>query len=92
MRVFLHCILFTRVRCWPIKYSLMTLYTNNQVKKQQKKIEMILQAKIIPYVFIDIASSEDDKYRMRELCGESVLPPRFVKDGQYLGVSGAGGR
>ena len=58
-----------------------------QVKKQQQKITQVLDAKLVAYVVIDVASSEDDKLRMRELMNdETALPPQIFKGDTHLGV------
>lgn len=58
------------------------------MKKQQQKIEMILDSKKIDYEKIDISSSEKLKNEMREIMGDPRgLPPRLAKGDQYLGVS-----
>jgi hypothetical protein len=59
-----------------------------QIKKQQQKIEMILDSKKIPYDKRDVAASEEDKKKMRELSGnQTALPPQLVNGEQYCGVS-----
>ena len=60
----------------------------SQVKKQQQKITQVLDAKLVAYVIIDVAASEDDKLRMRELMNdETALPPQIFKGDTHLGVS-----
>ena len=57
------------------------------MKKQQQKITQVLDAKLVAYVVIDVASSEDDKLRMRELMNdETALPPQIFKGDTHLGV------
>ena len=59
----------------------------SQVKKQQQKITQVLDAKLVAYVIIDVAASEDDKLRMRELMNdETALPPQIFKGDTHLGV------
>ena len=58
------------------------------MKKQQQKIEMILDAKKIPYNKLDIAADEGLKKKMRELAGDpKALPPQLCNGDQYCGVS-----
>ncbi|XP_022081837.1 SH3 domain-binding glutamic acid-rich protein homolog isoform X2 [Acanthaster planci] len=56
------------------------------MKKNQQRIEMILDSKKIAYEKIDIASNEEGKNKMRELIGdEHALPPQLFNDDTYLG-------
>ena len=49
---------------------------------------MVLESKEINFEVIDIASSSDDKEKMRELAGDpTALPPQIVNNGVYCGVS-----
>ncbi len=49
---------------------------------------MILDGKKIPYDKIDIAASEDEKKKMRDLAGNpKALPPQLCNDDNYCGVS-----
>lgn len=49
---------------------------------------LIMDGKGYVYDKVDIATSADDKQRMRDLCGDpQALPPRFFKGDKYLGVS-----
>lgn len=58
------------------------------MKKQQQKIEMILEGKKIKCCFIDIASSTNAKERMRDIIGDpKALPPQLFNNGEYCGVS-----
>lgn len=46
----------------------------------------VLESKKIPFEKVDIAASEESKYRMRELCGDpKALPPKIFKGERYLG-------
>lgn len=75
---------------WIVATKLSLYYMLNllQMKKQQQKIEMILDSKKIDYEKIDISSSEKLKNEMREIMGDPKgLPPRLAKGDQYLGVS-----
>lgn len=59
-----------------------------QLKKQQQKIEMLLDSKKIEYEKLDIAASEDFKKKMRDLIGDpKALPPQLFNEDQYCGVS-----
>ncbi len=58
-----------------------------QIKKNQQKIEMILDSKKIAFVKIDVAADEDAKKRMRELMeNPSAIPPQLFNDDTYCGV------
>ena len=58
------------------------------MKKQQQKIEMILDGKKIEYDKIDISASEKLKNEMREIMGDPKgLPPQLAIGHEYLGVS-----
>ena len=60
------------------------------MKKQQQKIEMILQKnyKGNEVKYIDVAASEDDKKKMRDLSGNpSAIPPQIFNGDTYCGVS-----
>lgn len=49
---------------------------------------MVLDSKKIEYERCDIASSEEDKKKMRDLMGDAkALPPQLFNGDQYLGVS-----
>ena len=49
---------------------------------------MILSSKKIEYEKIDIAASEDDKNKMREVVGDpKAVAPQICNDDQYCGVS-----
>lgn len=58
------------------------------MKKNQQRIEMILDAKKIQYEKIDVAASEEAKDKMRKLSNNpKALPPQLFNDDQYCGVS-----
>ena len=58
-----------------------------QIKEKQQRIEMILESKKIQFERVDVAASEEDKLKMREIVGDDkALPPRICKGEQYLGV------
>lgn len=58
------------------------------MKKQQQKIEIILDAKNIDYHKIDVAADEQAKKIMRDIMGDPKgLPPQLTKGDTYLGVS-----
>lgn len=60
--------------------------SNRELKKRQERILTILEGKRIPFEKVDIAVNEDDKHRMRDLCGEpTALPPQVFKGEKYLG-------
>lgn len=59
-----------------------------QMKKNQQKIQMILDSKKIEYEKLDIAASEEYKETMRRLIGDpKALPPQLFNEDQYCGVS-----
>ena len=64
-------------------------HTHTQkIKKNQQKIEMILDAKKIPYNKLDIAADEGLKDKMRKIAGDpKALPPQLCNGDQYCGVS-----
>lgn len=67
-----------------------TLVPFMQVKKQQQRIEMILgnNYKGTEVVYVDVAASEEDKKKMRDLIGNpKALPPQFFNEDTYCGVS-----
>ena len=48
---------------------------------------MVLDSKKIEYEVKDISSSEEDKAKMREICGDPrALPPQIVNGDQHCGV------
>lgn len=58
-----------------------------QMKKQQQKIEMVLDSKKIEYEKVDIAADEGAKAKMREIAkNPSALPPQLCNGDQYCGV------
>ena len=59
-----------------------------KMKKNQQRIEMIFDAKKIPYKKLDIAADEDLKKRMREISNNpKALPPQLCNGDAYCGVS-----
>ena len=57
------------------------------MKKQQQRIEMTLSGKKIPFEKVDVASSEENKKRMREIAGKpTALPPQLCNGDTYCGV------
>lgn len=69
--------------------TMIIIFLLSQLKKNQKRIEDVLSNKkdyVVEYV--DIAASEADKQKMRELMGDSKgLPPQIFRGEKYLGVS-----
>eukprot|EP00795_Rhopilema_esculentum_P017589 gene17589-9227_t len=56
------------------------------IKKAQQRIQMVLDGKGISYEIVDIASSVEDKTKMREIVGDdTALPPQIINDGNYCG-------
>ena len=63
-------------------------YPTLQIKKKQLKIRHVLEAKAIPFIAVDIATDEEEKWRMREIADDPcALPPCITKGDVYLGVS-----
>ena len=61
------------------------LYT--QVKKQKQKIQMILDGKKIEYETVDVAASEEDKKKIRQISGnDKALPSQICNGDTYCGV------
>lgn len=59
-----------------------------QLNGQQSKIDMVLTAKKIEFEKRDIASSEENKKKMRDLIGDQkAIAPQLFNDDQYCGVS-----
>ena len=49
---------------------------------------MVLESKKIDFTKVDIATSEDAKHKMREICGDpKALPPQLARGDTYLGVN-----
>lgn len=60
--------------------------SNRELKKRQERILTILEGKRIPFEKIDIAVNEEDKHKMRNMCGvPTALPPQVFKGEKYLG-------
>ncbi|XP_072019041.1 SH3 domain-binding glutamic acid-rich-like protein 3 [Amphiura filiformis] len=69
-----------------VKYYYTSVPGNLEVRKQQQKIELVLDSKKIPYQTIDIAQSDDFKAKMREIAGNpKALPPQLTNDDRYCG-------
>jgi hypothetical protein len=67
---------------------MLTHTLSHQIKKQQQKIEMILDGKKIPYQKFDIAADETLKAKMRKIAGNpTALPPQLTNGDQYCGVN-----
>ncbi|XP_065057915.1 SH3 domain-binding glutamic acid-rich-like protein 3 [Rhopilema esculentum] len=63
-----------------------TISSNQNIKKAQQRIQMVLDGKGISYEIVDIASSVEDKTKMREIVGDdTALPPQIINDGNYCG-------
>ncbi|XP_003971708.1 SH3 domain-binding glutamic acid-rich-like protein 3 [Takifugu rubripes] len=59
---------------------------NQEVKKQQQRIMMVLDGCNIPYNLVDICQSNEDKELMRKLVGDSkALPPQICNGNDYCG-------
>ncbi|XP_074655441.1 SH3 domain-binding glutamic acid-rich-like protein 3 [Tubulanus polymorphus] len=63
-----------------------TVSSNQEIKKHQQRIEMILDGKKIQYEKVDISANTDEKTRMREIAGDpKALPPQIANGDQYCG-------
>ncbi|XP_049914225.1 SH3 domain-binding glutamic acid-rich-like protein 3 [Epinephelus moara] len=59
---------------------------NLEMKKQQQRIEMVLDSKNIKYDYVDIAADENQKAVMRKLAGNpKALPPQICNGDAYCG-------
>lgn len=71
--------------------SQITLYytsvsSNLKLKKEQQRIMDILESKKIEFTKVDIAQTEADKQKMRELANNpAALPPQICNGDTYLG-------
>lgn len=70
-----------------ITYYYASVSSSMEIKKQQQKMEMILEAKKdIELVKVDITANSEDRDRMRELCGnDKALPPQIANGDVYCG-------
>jgi len=69
-----------------IDYYYSSVSSNLEIKKHQQKIEMILDAKKIPYQKLDVAADESLKAKMREIAkNPTALPPQLCNGDQYCG-------
>ena len=60
---------------------------NLQIKKDQQKIQMVLESKKFEFENIDVAASEEAKQEMRRLSGKpKALPPQIFNGDTYCGV------
>lgn len=68
-----------------------TVASNLDIKKKQQKVEMILESKFkqggpVTLEYVDVAASEADKKKMRDLSGNpKALPPQFFNGDTYCG-------
>ncbi|KAI6654591.1 SH3 domain-binding glutamic acid-rich-like protein 3 [Oopsacas minuta] len=69
-----------------IDYYYSSVSSNLEIKKQQDRIQNVLDSKKIAYNKIDIAASEDSKAKMRKIVGdEKALAPQLANGDQYCG-------
>eukprot|EP00794_Sanderia_malayensis_P000286 gene286-912_t len=69
-----------------IYFYISSVSSNMEIKKQQQRIDMVLESKKIPFIAIDIAASDEEKQKMRELAGNpSALPPQLCNGNEYCG-------
>lgn len=69
-----------------LTYFYASVTSNLETKKQQQRIEMILDSKKIPYNKVDITQDPAEKDRMRRIAGnERALPPQFANGETYCG-------
>ena len=69
-----------------IIYFYSSVSSNIEIKKNQDRIQNVLDGKKIAYKKIDIAASEPDKAKMRKIVGdEKALAPQLANGDQYCG-------
>ncbi|XP_072019042.1 SH3 domain-binding glutamic acid-rich-like protein 3 [Amphiura filiformis] len=69
-----------------VKLYYTSVSSNVETKKHQQKMEWILGSKKIEFQKIDIAASEEDKAKMREIVGDpKALAPQIAIDDTYCG-------
>ena len=56
-----------------------------EIKKQQERIQNVLDSKKIAYNKIDVAATECDKAKMRQMAGEKALAPQLANGDTYCG-------
>lgn len=60
--------------------------SNLEIKKQQQKIEMVLEGKKIPFNKVDIAADTAERSRMRHIAqNDRALPPQLANGDKYCG-------
>jgi SH3 domain-binding glutamic acid-rich protein len=60
--------------------------SNLTIKKQQQRIQMILESKRIPFEAIDISKDPAQLKRMRDIVGDpKATPPQLVTGEEYCG-------
>ncbi|XP_077408234.1 SH3 domain-binding glutamic acid-rich-like protein 3 [Vanacampus margaritifer] len=70
----------------PVKVFYTSVSSNLEIKKQQQRIFMVLESKKIDFARVDIAASESDKGRMRQIAGNpTALPPQISNGDAYCG-------
>ncbi|KAJ8027174.1 SH3 domain-binding glutamic acid-rich-like protein 3 [Holothuria leucospilota] len=70
----------------PIKVYYTSTASSSKLEGNQRKIDMILTAKKIEFEKLDVASSEENKKKMRELMGDDkAVAPQIFNDDQYCG-------
>ena len=69
-----------------IDYFYSSVSGDLEIKKQQERIQNVLDSKKIGYNKIDIAASEADKAKMRQVAGdEKALAPQLANGDKYCG-------
>lgn len=60
--------------------------SNREIKKQQKRIQDVLESCKYEFELVDIAIEDGAKARMREICAnEKALAPQLANADQYCG-------
>ncbi|XP_003384043.1 PREDICTED: SH3 domain-binding glutamic acid-rich-like protein 3 [Amphimedon queenslandica] len=69
-----------------VNYYYSSVSSNLELKKNQQKIEMILDSKKIPYNKLDVAADTDLRDKMRGIIGDpKALPPQLFNGDTYCG-------
>mmetsp|Transcript_24835 Transcript_24835/g.34869 ORF Transcript_24835/g.34869 Transcript_24835/m.34869 type:complete len:99 (+) Transcript_24835:41-337(+) len=76
----------------PLKLYFATVTSSQKIRKEQEKIQMIIEGKKLDHEIVDIASVEGAKDKMRSLMAEQgvegadkALPPKIFHDDTYCG-------
>eukprot|EP00037_Helgoeca_nana_P024103 m.253980 g.253980 ORF g.253980 m.253980 type:complete len:99 (+) comp26534_c1_seq1:11045-11341(+) len=76
----------------PLKLYFATVTSSQKIRKEQEKIQMVIEGKKIEHEIIDIASVEGAKDKFRGLMAEQgvegadkALPPKIFNEDTYCG-------